>query len=268
MYSFFCRLTYFLLLFSINISFAGIDTYDDSDVSNYKKKDEREKENNLPDGNLKSNNKSNKSNKDSLVDNLEGEADFKIPFIDSSILELENNPEKSNDSRWVVGKEKDKDDVIIKKPKIPELDAQFKNWIVLTLDGEEGFKRCYAVSYPFDKSGNHTDRRRPYLMVLIDSSMRESFFAAAGYLFCKNCPINISVDGKQHFLKANEYIGVPTTKIEDSKIIKDMLSSSKIFVYSRSIVGTYSVDIYSMDGFTDAYKRILSICLDKEKKEN
>lgn len=156
--------------------------------------------------------------------------------------------------------------VIHKVPPIPSLEKVIGNWFVLktSKDSPRDRGRCYIVSYPYETISNHKTNRKPYLMIVLDKK-KVNVFMAAGYEFAKGSKAFVSIDGNQFLLNTNIYIAMPNTMEVERDFNNNLLYGAKVLIYSRSSVGTYSVDSYSLENFLDAYKKMMDLCRDGDK---
>lgn len=140
-----------------------------------------------------------------------------------------------------------------------KLRAAYKDWKVLTtvLDNH---KLCYTLSYPFERIGNHKDNRDPYVMVTYVSPKRQEISVITGYVYRKNSKVYLSIDGNQFVVYARGGIAWAIDSETDKKIIDAMKKGFKLMTRGESIIGTYSVDTYSLEGFPQAYTQTEKLC--------
>ena len=177
------------------------------------------------------------------------------PKVDLSI----GNVSKKNTSDDFSGIYGDNVKVEYRNPPNPHLEDTIGKWYVLKEIDKNGKKKCYTVSYPDSSVGNHKSQRKPYIMVVIKG--RKVFvFIATGYEFAQSSKLFSSIDGMQFAFDTKDYIASFGSIESDFEFVKMMNFGSKVIIYARSSVGTYSVDIYSLQDFVSAYKKIVAMC--------
>jgi hypothetical protein len=117
------------------------------------------------------------------------------------------------------------------------------------------------VSYPNRKTGNYNNRGEPYAMVTNIAGQAVEISVTSGYPYKKNTEPRLIIDGIEHRLsmtkgetawfKTDEY---------DATAIEKMKKGYKLRVKGTSQIGTYSIDSYSLIGFTDAYNKMTKLC--------
>ena len=143
---------------------------------------------------------------------------------------------------------------------LPSYEATYQDWKVFTIE-QNGQNVCYALSSPKDMSGNYKDDREPYIMVAIFGKIRQEISITAGYFYRPNSIVSVSIDGiQERFVAENDTLAWPEKTGVDKKIIKEMLNSNKLLVFSESLDNKYSVDTYSLKGFQKAYNKIKELC--------
>ena len=82
-----------------------------------------------------------------------------------------------------------------------------------------------------------------------------------GYRYKKNTEPRIEIDRKKFkiSLTQGEFAWAKTDRY-DRILIDKMKKGMKMKVTGTSIKGTYSIDTYSLKGFTKAYNQIRSLC--------
>lgn len=141
-----------------------------------------------------------------------------------------------------------------------QFQKSYKDWSVYTTK-RDGLNLCYMVSYPKRKSGNYNKRGQPYVMVTNINGKISEVSATGGYPYKKNTEPRVIIDGEEHRLSMtkNETAWFKTDEY-DAIAIDKMKKGRKMTVKGTSIKGTYSIDNYSLSGFTSAYRKITSLC--------
>ncbi len=140
-------------------------------------------------------------------------------------------------------------------------DKSFKDWITYTtkIDGKT---LCYIASFPVSKTGNYTKRDDPYFIVTSLGKAQDEVSLSSGYPYKDNSKIQVTIEGgKTHYLSLVKGDNAWT---KDARIDKDLISEIKhkafMNVKGTSNKGTYSVDRYSLSGFSAAYDRMKELC--------
>ena len=143
----------------------------------------------------------------------------------------------------------------------PSYEDKFGMWYVFTIQ-QNDMQVCYAVSNPIGLEGNYREDRRPYIMVaLFNGTIKQEVSIVSGYFYKANSVVSISIDGQQErFIAEDDAIAWPERLGNDKKIIAKMINGSKMLVFSEEYSGLYSVDTYSLNGFTKAYKKAQELC--------
>ena len=138
-------------------------------------------------------------------------------------------------------------------------DKSFKDWTVYTTT-LQGKKACYIASFPKSKTGNYKRRDEPYFLVTKINNDIFEVSTSSGYKYKKNSEVKANIDGKKFdMFTKGELAWAPDSK-QDRTMIERMMKKNTMNVRGTSIKGTYSIDRYSLSGFTAAYKRMKSLC--------
>ena len=133
-------------------------------------------------------------------------------------------------------------------------------WQVMSFN-QHGKMHCYMFTKASKKTGNYRKREEPYLMVTHISDREDQVSITPGYHFKKGTKPYIQIDNKKYrFLVVDEDRAWSLDSKLDSKLIANMKKGQKFRAQSTSILGTYSIDYYSLIGFTDAYSEIKLLC--------
>ena len=138
-------------------------------------------------------------------------------------------------------------------------DKSFKDWTVYstTLQGK---KACYVASFPKSKSGNYKRRDEPYFLVTRINDNVDEVSASSGYKYKTSSNVKVSIDNKNYKMFTKGELAWAPDSIKDSEMIKTMKKKNFMNVRGTSVKGTYSIDKYSLSGFTAAYDRMKSLC--------
>lgn len=144
-----------------------------------------------------------------------------------------------------------------------QLEETYNDWSVFAMQNK-GEKMCYVASTPNKKSGNYNKRGEPYLIVTHRSKTVDEVSASSGYPYKQNSNVDIKVD-KKHDFKLFTTLEVPEVawakdSEEDTKIVNAMKKGLDMTVKGNSRLGSYSLDTYSLRGFSRAYQHMKKSC--------
>lgn len=138
-------------------------------------------------------------------------------------------------------------------------DASFKDWTVYTTT-LQGKKACYIASFPKSKTGNYKRRDEPYFLVTRISDTADEVSTSSGYKYKQNSDVSVDIDGKQYTMFTKGELAWAPDAQKDAEMVQMMKKKSELKARGTSVKGTYSVDKYSLNGFTAAYERMHEIC--------
>ena len=150
----------------------------------------------------------------------------------------------------------------------PKVIAEFRDWTAFR-DDEDGKPVCYMGSKPTDARGNYTRRGDTYLVVAVrrGSPSNGVVNVEAGYPYKSNSTVEVVVDGSKTFSlftrnrKADgKGDAWADDDAEDRQLVEAMKAGQRLVVKGTSKKGTLTTDIYSLSGFTKAYKAIRDAC--------
>lgn len=136
----------------------------------------------------------------------------------------------------------------------------FDDWEAYTAT-EAGNKVCYIGSEPKKSEGNYTRRGRTFILVAHRPNDQEEGIISitAGYVFKKDSTVTVTIGDKNFKLfTANE--NAFAEEGEDPALVQAMIRGAEMVVKGTSSRGTPTTDVYSLKGFTAAYKAISRAC--------
>ena len=141
-----------------------------------------------------------------------------------------------------------------------EFKKSYNDWSVYTAY-QNGQKLCYIVSFPTNKTGNYRRRGDPYVMVTNVSGSRDEFSITGGYPYKNGTEPRAIIDNNEYRLSMieGEFAWFKTAKYDKIAVDK-MKKGIKMTVKGTSKKGTYSIDTYSLSGFTAAYNKMRGLC--------
>ncbi len=128
---------------------------------------------------------------------------------------------------------------------------------------EGGKLTCYMYSQPTKKEGNYTKRGDPHAMVTRrrGSKVVEEVSITSGYPYKDKTPLKVQIDGRgfKFGIVQDEHAWADDAS-EDKAIVRAMIRGNKLTVRGTSRKGTYSLDSYSLKGFSKTHKAIVKAC--------
>ena len=127
---------------------------------------------------------------------------------------------------------------------------------------ENGTSICYMFSLPKASTGNFKKRSEPNIMVTRRKSTKvtEEVSVTSGYPYKKGVAVKVTIDGKNISFDVVEKEHAWVNDGKDKVVIKSMIKGNKLTVKGVSKKSTFSLDTYSLKGFTANYKSIVKAC--------
>ena len=135
-------------------------------------------------------------------------------------------------------------------------------WVAYTYE-EGGKLTCYMYSQPTKKEGNYKKRGDPHAMVTRrrGSAVVEEVSVTSGYPYKEKTKIKVQIDGWgfKFGIVQDEHAWADNAD-EDKAAVKAMIRGKKLTVRGTSRKDTYSLDTYSLKGFTKTHKAMVKAC--------
>ena len=140
---------------------------------------------------------------------------------------------------------------------------KFKDWSVY-----KGPEDVYFIaSRAKEQSGTFSKREDPFLIISIFPDRPSSEVSVyIGYTCKSGAPVNVSVSmsnsdasNVRKFLMQSSGERAWARKNEDENIIDSFKKGAKATIFAESFKNTNSRDVYSLDGFSDAYKALTEL---------
>ena len=137
----------------------------------------------------------------------------------------------------------------------------FGDWVVFETF-QDNKTLCYAMTIPQSSKTNYENRGKPFFTIIKEkNSDKVELNVSVGYI------INDSIGSVELQVKNNKYPFINfqdrawAYDVEDDKaIIEQFLESAVFNVYSKSNNNKYSMDIYSLNGFSSSYEKMNELC--------
>lgn len=140
-----------------------------------------------------------------------------------------------------------------------QLHMTSKHWRVFTVQ-QGGQKLCYIASMPVDQTGNYSKRGEPFAMVTHRSSKMDEVSVSSGYPYKEKSDVSVVVDSEKYALFTDGERAWAKDSKTDTMLISSMKKGTSMTARGTSKVGSYSLDTYSLSGFTAAYNKMKSLC--------
>lgn len=138
-------------------------------------------------------------------------------------------------------------------------DKGFKDWTVYLTD-IDGKKVCYITSFPKSKSGTFLKRDDPYFMVTYIGDEISEVSTSSGYKYKEGSKVEVKFGTKKLNMFTNGELAWAENRAFDKEFVLAMKKKDEFYVKGFSAKGTYSVDKYSLNGFSAAYERMKASC--------
>lgn len=140
--------------------------------------------------------------------------------------------------------------------------AKNGDWRAYLLEDDSG-KTCYMYSQPKKQEGNYSRRGDPYAMVTrrIGNRTVEEVSVTSGYPYKESANVKIKIDGKlfEFGIMHNEHAWADDDD-EDRAVVEAMIKGLDMSVRGTSKKDTFSMDTYSLKGFTATHQAIVNAC--------
>lgn len=137
--------------------------------------------------------------------------------------------------------------------------GSFKDWDVYTMM-QQGNKVCYIATAPKSKRGNYTRRGEPYVLVTHVASDVNEFSTSSGYPYKRGKEVTVEIDKKKYKLFTKGELAWAYDSPQDKAMIDAMKKGINMKIRGTSQRGTYSLDGYSLRGFTNAFNKMIQLC--------
>lgn len=143
------------------------------------------------------------------------------------------------------------------------VDGSYYDWNVYYMDDLSGNKKCYIVSFAKKTIGNYKNDRKPYLMIAYFKAREvEEVSVFADYNYKLKSSIYVGVDNKQFRMFTKDKFAWTKSVNDDKMLITEILKAKEIKIRGETVNGEYTVDTFSTNGLTRAYKRMIELCED------
>ena len=144
----------------------------------------------------------------------------------------------------------------------PQFLGTYRDWNVYAFtDG--GQKICYMASEPKKQEGDYTRRGSPAVLVTRRPGPRavDEVSVQPGYSFLDGSDVEIVVGNRKFELFTRDEHAWTKTEKADQELIQEMRRGLEMTVRGTSTKNTYSLDTYSLLGFSNAYEAMDEACV-------
>ena len=141
--------------------------------------------------------------------------------------------------------------------------GKYYDW---SLYAKKNKKICYVITKPIKSEGKYKLRGKVNLLVGRRTTKTNKNFVGVGfgYPFKNGTKVDVVID-KKHYFKLSTFDETAWVKEYPKKnlnnlIIKEMIRGNKLIAKGVSKRGTKTKDIYSLRGFSKAFKKLLQLC--------
>jgi hypothetical protein len=143
----------------------------------------------------------------------------------------------------------------------PEFLGSHRDWNVYAFT-EDSQKICYIASEPKKQEGDYTRRGNPAVLVTRrpGSPAVDEVSVQPGYSYLEGSEVEVDIGGREFMLfTRGEHAWAPREE-DDQSLINAMKRGANMTVRGTSSRNTFSLDTYSLLGFTAAYNAMVDAC--------
>jgi Invasion associated locus B (IalB) protein len=143
----------------------------------------------------------------------------------------------------------------------PEFLGTHRDWNVYAFT-EDSQKICYMASEPKKQDGDYTRRGNPAVLVTRrpGSPAVDEVSVQPGYSYLEGSEVEVEIGGREFMLFTRGEHAWTKSEEADQALINAMKRGSNMTVRGTSVKRTYSLDTYSLLGFTAAYQAMVEAC--------
>lgn len=138
---------------------------------------------------------------------------------------------------------------------------RFRDWSLYVHDDPAG-KVCFVTSLPFKQEGTFSRRDQPRVFVTQfgGERPRREVSVDPGYTYHKGSSVEVTVDGARFELFTERDRAWTSNSEADEQLIEAMRRGTQMTVRGTSVRGTWSLDTYSLSGFSAAIRAMTEAC--------
>lgn len=138
---------------------------------------------------------------------------------------------------------------------------RFKDWSLYVHDDPAG-KICFITSLPSKQEGTYSRRDQPRVFVTQfgGERPRQEVSVDPGYTYRKGSTVEVTVDGTRFELFTERDRAWTSNSEADERLIAAMRRGIQMTVRGTSVRNTWSLDTYSLAGFSAAIRAMKEAC--------
>ena len=143
----------------------------------------------------------------------------------------------------------------------PQFVETYRDWNLYTYANSQG-RVCYIASEPTKEEGDYT-RRGPAAVLVARLPMdgpNEQVSVQPGYTYLGGSNVELTIADNTFVMFTRGEHAWAVTSEDDGKLIAAMKKGTEMSVRGTSTKETYSIDTYSLLGFTAAYQAMRDAC--------
>ena len=143
----------------------------------------------------------------------------------------------------------------------PQFLGTYRDWNVYAFT-ENDQKICYMASEPKKEEGNFTRRDNPAVLVTRRPGPKvvDEVSVQPGYSYLDDSEVEVAVASNKFMLFTRGEHAWTKSEDADKALITAMKRGSDMTVRGTSVKNTFSLDTYSLLGFTAAYEAMIAAC--------
>jgi hypothetical protein len=143
----------------------------------------------------------------------------------------------------------------------PQFLGTYRDWNVYAFT-EDGEKICYMASEPKKQEGNYTRRDNPAVLVTRRPGPRvvDEVSVQPGYSYLDGSEVEVAIASNKFMLFTRGEHAWTKSEEADEALITAMKKGADMTVRGTSVRNTFSLDTYSLLGFTAAYDAMIDAC--------
>jgi Invasion associated locus B (IalB) protein len=143
----------------------------------------------------------------------------------------------------------------------PQFLGSHRDWNVYSFT-EDGQKICYMASEPKRQEGNYTRRGDPAVLVTRRPMPKvvDEVSVQPGYSYLDGSEVEVTIGSRKFALFTRGEHAWTKSEDADQALIAAMKGGNDMTVRGTSTKETYSLDTYSLLGFTAAYEAMVDAC--------
>jgi len=145
----------------------------------------------------------------------------------------------------------------------PKFIDSFSAWNLYTFDNSDG-TWCYIASEPTDQTGDYSRRGAAAVLVTklpgYSDGEDEQVSVQPGYSYLADSKVELAIDNVEYALFTKGEHAWANSSDDDRRLIDAMRRGAQMTVRGTSTKRTYSLDTYSLRGFTAAHNAMRDAC--------